>query len=45
MPVALNSMVDSETQNGVGMLSVIPILIVFFAEKYLIRGTATTGLT
>jgi multiple sugar transport system permease protein len=51
VPVALNSMVDSETQSGVGMLfgmsllSLIPILIFFaVAQKYLIRGIATTGL-
>jgi multiple sugar transport system permease protein len=51
VPVALNSMVDSETQSGVGMLfamsllSLIPILIFFaMAQKYLIRGIATTGL-
>jgi len=51
VPVALNSMVDSETQTGVGMLfamsllSLVPILIFFaVAQKYLIRGIATTGL-
>ena len=51
VPVALNSMVDSETQSGVGMLfamsllSLVPILIFFaIAQKYLIRGIATTGL-
>ena len=51
VPVALNSMVDSETQSGVGMLfamsllSLVPILIFFaVAQKYLIRGIATTGL-
>ncbi|MFI7062507.1 carbohydrate ABC transporter permease [Kribbella sp. NPDC050124] len=51
VPVALNSMVDSETQSGVGMLfamsllSLIPILIFFaLAQKHLIRGIATTGL-
>jgi multiple sugar transport system permease protein len=52
VPVALSSMVDSESgQSGVGMLfamsllSLVPILIFFtVAQKYLIRGIATTGL-
>ncbi|SDL50270.1 carbohydrate ABC transporter permease [Nonomuraea jiangxiensis] len=51
VPVALNSMVDSETQSGVGMLfamsllSLLPVLIFFaVAQKQLIRGIATTGL-
>ncbi|MEV4072628.1 carbohydrate ABC transporter permease [Nonomuraea fuscirosea] len=51
VPVALNSMVDSETQGGVGMLfamslvSLLPVLIFFaIAQKQLIRGIATTGL-
>jgi multiple sugar transport system permease protein len=51
VPVALNSMVDSETQSGIGMLlamsllSLVPILLFFtFAQKYLIRGITTTGL-
>ena len=51
VPVALSSMVDSETSTGVGMLlamsvlSLIPIMLFFgFAQKYLIRGIATTGL-
>ncbi|GAA3168970.1 carbohydrate ABC transporter permease [Nonomuraea salmonea] len=51
VPVALNSMVDSETQGGVGMLfamslvSLLPVLIFFaIAQKHLIRGIATTGL-
>jgi multiple sugar transport system permease protein len=51
VPVALNSMMSSETQNGVGalfamsLLSLIPILVFFVtAQKYLIRGIATTGL-
>jgi multiple sugar transport system permease protein len=52
VPVALSSMVDSQSgQSGVGMLfamsllSLIPILIFFtVAQKYLIRGIATTGL-
>ncbi len=51
VPLALNSMVDSETQQGVGRLfamslvSLAPILVVFtVAQRYLIRGIATTGL-
>ncbi len=51
VPVALNSLVDSETQSGIGMLlamsvlSLVPIFAFFaFAQKYLIRGIATTGL-
>lgn len=51
VPVALNSMVDSESQSGVGMLfamslvSLLPVLIFFaVAQKQLIRGIATTGL-
>ncbi|MDX3102051.1 carbohydrate ABC transporter permease [Nonomuraea angiospora] len=51
VPVALNSMVDSESQTGVGMLfamslvSLLPVLIFFaVAQKQLIRGIATTGL-
>ncbi len=51
VPLALNSMVDSETQQGVGRLfamslvSLAPILLVFtVAQRYLIRGIATTGL-
>ncbi|MEV0354064.1 carbohydrate ABC transporter permease [Nonomuraea sp. NPDC050680] len=51
VPVALNSMADSETQSGVGMLfamslvSLLPVLIFFaVAQKQLIRGIATTGL-
>jgi multiple sugar transport system permease protein len=51
VPLALNLMVDSETQQGVGrlfamsLLSLVPILIVFtFAQRYLVRGIATTGL-
>ncbi len=50
VPVALNSMVDSESQGGVGMLfamslvSLLPVLIFFaIAQKQLIRGIATTG--
>ncbi|ABS03626.1 carbohydrate ABC transporter permease [Kineococcus radiotolerans] len=51
VPVALNTMVNAETQNGVGalfamsLLSLAPILVFFvIAQKYLIRGIATTGL-
>ena len=51
VPVALSAMVDSESSSGVGMLlamsvlSLIPIMVFFaFAQKYLIRGIATTGL-
>nr|WP_216852985.1 carbohydrate ABC transporter permease [Phytoactinopolyspora halotolerans] len=51
VPVALSSMVDSETQSGIGMLfamsllSLIPVMLFFvFAQRYLIRGIATTGL-
>jgi len=51
VPVALNSLVDSETNQGIGMLmamsvlSLVPLLAFFaFAQKHLIRGIATTGL-
>jgi multiple sugar transport system permease protein len=51
VPVALSSMVDAEAQQGIGMLfamsmlSLIPVLFFFvFAQRYLIRGIATTGL-
>src|SRR5690606_30194868 len=51
VPLALNSLVDSESQQGVGLLfamsllSLQPILVVFtVAQRYLIRGIATTGL-
>lgn len=51
VPLALNSLVDSESGQGIGLLfamsllSLVPILIVFtVAQKYLIRGIATTGL-
>ncbi|WP_232821695.1 ABC transporter permease family protein [Desertihabitans aurantiacus] len=51
VPVALNSLVDSQTQSGIGMLlamsvlSLVPIPAFFaFAQKYLIRGISTTGL-
>ncbi|WP_432563991.1 carbohydrate ABC transporter permease [Kineococcus sp. SYSU DK003] len=50
-PVALNTMVNAETQSGVGplfamsLLSLVPVLFFFVvAQKYLIRGIATTGL-
>nr|WP_232847911.1 carbohydrate ABC transporter permease [Occultella kanbiaonis] len=51
VPVALSSMVDAESNSGIGMLlamsvlSLIPIMLFFaFAQKYLIRGITTTGL-
>ena len=51
VPLALNSLVDSESRQGVGLLfamsllSLVPILFVFtVAQKYLIQGIATTGL-
>jgi multiple sugar transport system permease protein len=51
VPVALNALVDSESNQGVGslmamsLLSLVPILCFFaFAQKYLIRGISTTGL-
>ncbi len=51
VPLALNSLVDSESQQGVGLLfamsllSLLPILIIFtVAQKYLIQGIATTGI-
>ncbi|WP_434080527.1 carbohydrate ABC transporter permease [Sanguibacter sp. Z1732] len=51
VPVALNALVDSESAQGTGtlmamsLLSLVPILCFFaFAQKYLIRGIATTGL-
>lgn len=51
VPLALNSLVDSESRQGIGLLfamsllSLIPILIVFtVAQKYLIQGIATTGI-
>ena len=51
VPVALNALVDSQSSQGTGtllamsLLSLIPILLFFaFAQKYLIRGIATTGL-
>ena len=51
VPIALNALVDSESNQGTGtlmamsVLSLIPILLFFaFAQKYLIRGISTTGL-
>ncbi|MVA74466.1 ABC transporter permease subunit [Auraticoccus sp. F435] len=51
VPVALNSLVDSQSQSGIGMLlamsvlTLLPILAFFvFAQKYLIQGISTTGL-
>lgn len=49
--VALSSLVDTQTQDGIGalfamsLISLVPILIFFaFAQKQLIRGISTTGL-
>ncbi len=49
--VALNSLVNDQTQQGTGMLlamsllSVLPVLTVFaVAQRHLVRGIATTGL-
>lgn len=51
LPVALSSLVDSETLDGIGtlfamsVLSLIPVVLFFaFAQKHLVRGIATTGL-
>ena len=51
VPVALNALVDSQSNQGTGtllamsLLSLLPILLFFaFAQKYLIQGIATTGL-
>ncbi len=51
VPVALSSMVSSESQQGIGMLfamslvSLAPVIVFFvFAQRYLIRGMATSGL-
>lgn len=51
VPIALNALVDSESNQGTGtlmamsVLSLIPLLLFFaFAQKHLIRGIATTGL-
>jgi multiple sugar transport system permease protein len=51
VPIALNALVDSESNQGTGTLmamsvvSLIPLLLFFlFAQKHLIRGIATTGL-
>lgn len=51
VPVALKSLVDTETQSGIGIMfamslvSLIPILLFFlFAQKYIIKGIATTGI-
>ncbi|GAA3040677.1 carbohydrate ABC transporter permease [Pseudonocardia yunnanensis] len=50
VPVALSSLVDSESQQGIGtlmamsLLSLVPVLLFFaFAQKHLIRGISTTG--
>ncbi|ADH66007.1 MULTISPECIES: carbohydrate ABC transporter permease [Nocardiopsis] len=51
VPVALSSMVSSESQQGIGMLfamsliSLLPVILFFvFAQRYLIRGMVTSGL-
>lgn len=51
VPIALNALVDSQSNQGTGtlmamsVLSLIPLLLFFaFAQKHLIRGIATTGL-
>lgn len=51
VPVALKSLVDTETQNGIGimfamsLISLVPILLFFlFAQKHIIKGIATTGI-
>ncbi len=51
VPIALNALVDSESNQGTGTLmamsviSLVPLLMFFlFAQKHLIRGIATTGL-
>lgn len=50
-PVALKSLVDTETQSGMGvmfamsLISLVPILLFFiFAQRYIIKGIATTGI-
>lgn len=51
LPVALSTLVDSETLDGIGtlfamsVLSLIPVVLFFaLAQKHLVRGIATTGL-
>jgi len=51
VPIALRTMVDAESTLGIGellamsVLSLVPIMLFFaFAQKYLVRGIATTGL-
>ena len=51
LPVALSTLVDSETLDGIGtlfamsVLSLVPVVLFFaFAQKHLVRGIATTGL-
>ncbi|MET0714765.1 MAG: carbohydrate ABC transporter permease [Mycetocola sp.] len=51
VPVALKSLVDTETQSGIGIMfamslvSLVPILLFFlFAQKHIIKGIATTGI-
>jgi multiple sugar transport system permease protein len=49
--LALNTLVDSESQQGIGLLfamsllSLLPVLFIFtVAQRFLIQGIATTGL-
>ena len=51
VPLALNAFLDSEAQSQWGamfamsMLSLLPVFLIFlFAQKYLVKGIATTGL-
>ena len=51
VPVALKSLVDTETQSGIGtmfamsLVSLVPIVLFFiFAQRYIIKGIATTGI-
>lgn len=51
VPVALKSLVDTETQSGIGtmfamsLVSLLPIVLFFiFAQRYIIKGIATTGI-
>jgi multiple sugar transport system permease protein len=51
VPLALNTLVDSESQQGIGLLfamsllSLLPVLFIFtVAQRFLIQGIATTGL-
>jgi multiple sugar transport system permease protein len=51
VPVALKSLVDTESQSGIGtmfamsLVSLVPIVLFFiFAQRYIIKGIATTGI-